>query len=194
MEKTPLHPRVCSHRHSFALNNPLRRLLQSPSRIVGPYIKPGDTVIDIGCGPGFFSLPMAEMVGPQGKVIAVDLQSEMLDQVSKRLSNTTAEFPLLLHQCTEDSLGLDPKVQADFILAYYLVHETPDQRGFFRGVKTHLKTDGRLLVVEPSFHVGKNDFEETVHSAEKAGLTVLDRPKKKGGMSVLLSGGQTAGP
>ena len=63
---------VCPHKIAFVLDNPFRKLLQNPSKIVGEYIRQGDTVIDLGCGPGFFSIPMAGFVGENGKVIAVD--------------------------------------------------------------------------------------------------------------------------
>ncbi|MBT8330006.1 MAG: hypothetical protein KJN87_09895 [Desulfofustis sp.] len=52
---------VCSHRHSCALDNFFRKLIQSPHRILSPFLCNGDTAIDLGCGPGFFTLPMAEL-------------------------------------------------------------------------------------------------------------------------------------
>jgi len=66
---------VCSHTHSFFLDNFLRRLIQNPKKIVGEYIKKGDTIIDLGCGPGYFSIAMAKMVGDTGRVYSVDLQT-----------------------------------------------------------------------------------------------------------------------
>ena len=68
----------------FTINNPLRRLLHDPQQIVGPYVEPGMTVMDVGCGAGWFSIPMARMVGDQGRVLAVDLQPQMLDMVRRR--------------------------------------------------------------------------------------------------------------
>ncbi|MBU2481355.1 MAG: SAM-dependent methyltransferase, partial [Proteobacteria bacterium] len=59
---------VCSHSISFILDNFFRRILQNPEKIVKEYIGNGDTVIDLGCGPGFFSIEMAKMVGTTGKV------------------------------------------------------------------------------------------------------------------------------
>ena len=75
---------VCSHDHSFFLDNFIRRLIQNPRKIVGEYIHNGDTVVDLGCGPGYFSIDMAKMVGESGHVIAVDLQPEMLEKVKKK--------------------------------------------------------------------------------------------------------------
>ncbi len=66
---------VCPAEHAGWLATPLRRLLQDPRRILDGLVAAGDTAIDFGCGPGFFTLPMAELVGPGGRVVAVDLQA-----------------------------------------------------------------------------------------------------------------------
>ena len=181
---------VCSHQHSFALDNFFRRLVQSPRRIIGPYLNSGDTAIDLGCGPGFFTLPMAELVGPSGTVIGVDLQQEMLARVKAKLAKVKERASManvLLHQCSGVDLGLDDSISADFVLAYYMVHETPDQNSFFRQVKKVVKPTGRLLIVEPPFHVNRKQFSQTLDHAEQAGLTVIERPKRKGGFCALLA-------
>lgn len=180
---------VCSPRHSFALDNLLRRLLQSPVKIAGPYLNKGDTVVDLGCGPGFFTLPMAELVGPSGRVIAVDLQQEMLDLVSaklERFKNRSKLAEVKLHRCGEHQIDLAESIKADFVLAFYMVHETPDQRFFFEQIRKLLKPTGTCLVVEPPFHVSKAAFARTLDFAEQAGLAILHRPKRKGGKSALL--------
>ena len=73
--------RVCPVEHAGSLDNRLRRWVQNPRKILGPFIKEGMTVLDIGCGPGFFTMDMAEMVGETGRVIASDLQEVMLDKI-----------------------------------------------------------------------------------------------------------------
>ena len=181
---------VCSHRHSFALDNLLRKLIQSPRKIIGPYLSTGDTAIDLGCGPGFFTMTMAELVGSSGRVIAVDLQEEMLAKVRSKLSNPKYQSmmaSITLHQCSEHEIGLDESSKADFILACYMVHETPDHYRFFQQVKRLLKSTSTFLVIEPPFHVSKKDFAKMLSRAEQAGLTVIDRPKGKGGRSALLA-------
>ncbi len=65
---------ICSWKIANALDNPIRRLIHNPQKILGGYIKPGQTVLDLGCGPGVFSIAMEEMVGKSVKVIAVDVQ------------------------------------------------------------------------------------------------------------------------
>ena len=75
---------VCPWWLGYFIDNPLRRLIHNPEKIVGPYVKPGMTVMDVGCGMGLFSIGMARMVGDGGLVIAVDLQQKMLDGLQKR--------------------------------------------------------------------------------------------------------------
>ena len=181
---------VCSHNHSFALDNFFRKLVQSPQKILSPFLNTGDTAIDLGCGPGFFTLPMAELVGSSGTVIGVDVQPEMLARVKAklvRLRDRSSLADIRLHQCSDVHLGLDDSISADFVLAYYMVHETPDQNSFFKQLKNILKSSGRILIVEPPFHVSRKQFNQTLEYAEQADLSVVDRPKRKGGLSALLA-------
>jgi ubiquinone/menaquinone biosynthesis C-methylase UbiE len=178
---------VCSHSHSFFLDNFVRRFIQNPKRMLGEYIHKGDTIIDLGCGPGYFSIDMAEMTGETGKVIAVDLQTQMLAKVEKKAAAKNLSERIHLHLCEQNRIGLAPGIKADFILAFYMVHETPNPVVFLEQVKELLKPDGRFLLVEPIFHVSKVQFEKIVASAIQTGLTPVDRPQKKGGRSVLLS-------
>ncbi len=185
MSNSKQNNRVCPHTIAFMLNNPLRRLIQNPRRIVGPYIKPGDTVIDLGCGPGFFSIDMAQLVGDSGHVYAVDLQSQMLAHVNRQALKKNVSDRVTLHRCGQDSLGL--KAEADFILAFYMVHETPNPLEFLKEVRSLLNKGGLFLVVEPRFHVKSGDFEAMIKLASQTGFKVTARPPRKGGHSVLLS-------
>jgi ubiquinone/menaquinone biosynthesis C-methylase UbiE len=67
------------------LDNPLRSLLIRPNRLLRSHVRPGMTVLDVGCGPGFFTGVMAGLVGPEGTVIAADLQPEMLDLTKEKM-------------------------------------------------------------------------------------------------------------
>ena len=66
--------RVCPVEIAGHLDNRIRRWVQNPQKILEPYVEEGMVVLDIGCGPGFFSIDMAKMVGRSGRVIAADLQ------------------------------------------------------------------------------------------------------------------------
>ncbi len=178
---------VCSYRHAFVLDNVIRRLLQSPKKIVGPYISSGHTVIDLGCGPGYFTIEMARMVGETGRVIAVDIQNEMLAKVAGKAALLNLEERIFFHHSTQDAIGLGENVTADFILAYYMVHETRDQGAFFSQIRNLIADDGLVLIVEPPFHVTSREFEQMARIAQKSGFTIADRPSRKGGKSLLLA-------
>lgn len=178
-------PHVCSHQYAFMLDNWIRRLIQHPRRILGEYINRGDTVVDIGCGPGYFTIDMAKLVGQEGRVIAVDLQEKMLAYVNKKALKKGFAGRIESHRCEAGRIGLI--VKADFILAFYMVHETPDAGAFLEEVKTILKPGGKLLAVEPKFHVGKTKFQTMVSQGMDAGLKVVEYPRKKGGRAVLFA-------
>ncbi|MBT4267483.1 MAG: class I SAM-dependent methyltransferase [Deltaproteobacteria bacterium] len=167
--------RVCPVERAGSLDNRIRRWLQNPKKILGPYIKEGMTVLDLGCGPGFFSIEMAQMVGKSGRVIASDLQEGMLQKVRAKIEGTELQQRINLHQCKENKIGLTDN--ADFVLAFFMLHEVSDQEGLFNEIRTILKPTGHLLIVEPPFHVSKSAFETTIKKAQSAGFTLFERPK-----------------
>jgi ubiquinone/menaquinone biosynthesis C-methylase UbiE len=141
--------------------------------------------MDIGCGPGYFTVGMSKMVGKTGRVIAVDLQEEMLAKAKKKARKHHVDNRIQFHQCQQDRIGL--QCQADFILAFYMIHETPDPKGTLRELKQLLKPGGRLLVVEPKFHVGKELFQAMLILADEVALRVIEFPEQIGGRAVLFS-------
>lgn len=162
---------------AWLLDNPLRRLLQSPKRIVGCYISHGDTVLDIGCGPGFFARPMAVMVGEEGRVIAADVQEEMLAMLAERAGREGLLDRIRLHRTEPGSPGFAGLGPVDFALAFYVVHEVPDGEGLLREVAVALRPGGLMLLVEPKDEVTATEFERTIRAAEAAGLTVAGTPR-----------------
>jgi len=156
---------------SFFLDNWVRRLIHDPEKILAGLVERGQTVIDIGCGPGVFTIPMAEMVGEGGKVIAADYQEQMLERVRKKAESKGLLSRIVLHKTEIDRIGVKDK--ADFALAFYMVHEVPDRERFFGELRTILKSGGKLLVVEPVMHVSHGDYEMTVDTALKAGFRAV---------------------
>ncbi|MEN6292082.1 MAG: class I SAM-dependent methyltransferase [Methanobacterium sp.] len=175
---------VCPYQRAWALDNWARRLLQNPYKIVGKYIKEGQVVMDLGCGPGFFSLAMANLVGEKGKVISVDIQDEMLQLVKRKSERQGLSSRVVLHKAQPEKLGISEIV--DFALAFYMVHEVPDKRNFLSEVASHLKPDGRFLIVEPKFHVSESNFESTLELARSVGLEQVSKPKFSFDRAVLL--------
>lgn len=179
--------RLCPVERAGRLDNRIRRWLQDPGKILHPHVKEGMTVLDLGCGPGFFSIDMARMVGRTGCVIASDLQAGMLEKVKEKIRGTELEKRIVLHQCEESKIGLAKAV--DFVLAFYVVHEVPNQPGLFAEIKSILKPNGKVLMVEPPFHVSKAVFEETIRKAQDAGFAVGERPKVFLSKAVILCKG-----
>ena len=166
---------VCPVELASGLDTRLRRWLQNPGRLLAPYVHAGMTVLDLGCGPGFFTLDMASLVGPSGRVIACDLQPGMLDKVRHKITGTALEPRIHVHQCRHNDLGLSQPVE--FILAFYMLHEIADQLHLFRQAAAILKPGAQMLIVEPPLHVSKKAFARMLSQAQKAGLHPLPGPK-----------------
>jgi ubiquinone/menaquinone biosynthesis C-methylase UbiE len=175
---------VCPPGHSWALDNSFRRLIHNPDSIFKDLIKPGFSIIDLGCGPGTFTIDLAEYAGPEGSVLAVDLQKEMLDTLKNKAANYGMADRIICHQCSKNSLNLIE--QADFILAFYMVHEVPDQKRFYTEVTENLKPDGTFLIVEPKFHLSKKGFLESLKTAENCGLEIIEKRKIRFSRSCLM--------
>lgn len=160
---------VCDVKHAKHLDSNWRRWVQNPEKILNGLLKPGQTAMDIGCGTGLFAVQMAEMVGDTGKVIAIDLQQGMLDLAREKADSYGVTSRMIFHCCEQDSLGV--KEKADLILAFYMVHEVPDKKRFFKEVVTLLKDVGIFFLVEPKiFHVSKQDYLYTISLARECGL------------------------
>lgn len=180
MIKSDLQPtrHVCPWWYAYTFDNALRRWLQRPEKLLAPYIESGMTVLDIGCGMGVFSIPLARMVGPKGRVIAADLQPQMLRVLTTRARRALPEELFIVihpHQCQSESIGYSGVV--DFALAFNMVHETPDSQQFLQQIFALLKSGSRFFVAEPLFHVTPEQINETIASAGKAGFELLDRPR-----------------
>jgi ubiquinone/menaquinone biosynthesis C-methylase UbiE len=163
----------------------MRRWLQNPQKILAPYIKEGMTVLDVGCGPGFFSVEIAKMVGKNGKVISADLQDGMLQKLSTKIKGTALEERIRLVKCDKDKIDISERV--DFILAFYMVHEIIDKKRFFKELKNILNEKGQFLIVEPKlFHVSQKEFELTTKLAENNGFKIYQGPKLSFSWSAIL--------
>jgi ubiquinone/menaquinone biosynthesis C-methylase UbiE len=177
--------RVCPVEIAGSLDSKIRRWLQNPEKILKPYVKNGMSALDIGCGPGFFTIAIAGLIGENGKVIAADLQDGMLQKLNQKIKGTEFEKRIKLHKCERDKIGFSEKV--DFILAFYMVHEVPDQMEFLRELKSLLNDNGSIFIVEPKlFHVSKKAFAETVKKAESNGLKPVEYPHLPFSWAVLL--------
>ncbi len=179
---------VCPSWLGYVLINPLRRLVENPRRMLAPFVREGMTVLEVGPGMGFFTLDLARMVGPRGRVVAVDVQAAMLDGLRRRLGRAGLGSRVDGRLARPQTLAAgDLEGQVDLVLALYVVHETEEQEAFFRELRGLLGPEGRVLVVEPPLHVSKAAFERTVAIAREAGFELLDRPRWRRARAALLA-------
>ncbi len=176
--------RVCPVERAGALDTRFRRFMQSPKRILKPYIKPGMQVLDLGCGPGVYTLEMAKLVGAKGSVVAADIQEGMLQIVQKKIQDTPLEKIITLHQTSRQSLNLSMK--ADFILAFYVLHEIPDKENLYKELYSQLKPGGKLLIIEPKGNVTKKEFGNIILQFKSLGFHSVNCAKVFFSRTVLL--------
>jgi ubiquinone/menaquinone biosynthesis C-methylase UbiE len=165
---------VCPSQISWSLDNFVRKWIHNPHKIFSKYIRDGMTILDLGCGPGFFIASFAELAGVSGRVIAADLQEKMLEKVRRKINGTRFEYRILLHKCSKDAIGLDLKV--DFVNAFYMIHEVPDGSKLIQEIYSILNPGGLFFFCEPKFHVSKDEFAGTVRAAEDMGFKIIDQP------------------
>ncbi len=105
-------------------------------------VQPGHTVLELGCGPGFWTLPLADIVGPSGKVWALDVSQEMLDvlvdqQPPAQVAPVLGELP---------AIDLQPS-DVDFIWAAFVYHEV-EGNGLAAEMLRVTRPDGQIAVLE----------------------------------------------
>ncbi len=174
----------------YLLLAPMRRISQPPSRFLGPFVRPGMLVVEPGCGMGFFTLDLARLASPGGRVVAIDLQPQMLAGLRRRVARARLEGVVDIRQAEPDRLGIDDLAgQAHLVVAVYVVHELQDPAAFFTEVARALRPEGAVLVVEPPLHVSRAAFESSLAVAQRAGLVVRDRPTIGLNRVAVLGGG-----
>jgi ubiquinone/menaquinone biosynthesis C-methylase UbiE len=163
---------ICPAWGAAGLDNSIRKLMHNPQKILKPFIKEGMTVLDVGCGPGFFSVDIAKMLNGTGKVISADVQEEMLDKIRKKIEGTILEPRIVLHKSEYERIGVEEKV--DFVLAFWMIHEVRNQKKFFEELTSILKPNGMILVIEPKLHVTKKKFRTMVKMLSESGFTIVE--------------------
>jgi ubiquinone/menaquinone biosynthesis C-methylase UbiE len=162
-----------------------RRLHQRPRKFLGELVKPGMTVADVGCGLGFYTIEMACMVGEKGRVVAIDFQPEMLRFTEKKVRKAGVSERVQIVECTQNDLIVSDHV--DFALSMWVAHEVPDTYHFFKQILGILKPEGRFLLAEPRFHVGKELYKAICDDAEGAGLEKISEPRVGGSRAALFA-------
>jgi ubiquinone/menaquinone biosynthesis C-methylase UbiE len=162
---------VCPWYLGYFLASPIRRLFERPEALLAPFVRPGMVVLEPGCGMGYFTLPMARLVGPTGRVVCVDLQPQMLAALRRRARRAGLSDRIETTTCGPDDLGVSGWAgRVDLAVAIHMLHEVPDVDRLLRQLHEVLRPGGTLFIREPRGHVTDAAFEATITKAEAAGF------------------------
>ncbi len=148
----------------------LRRLFQPTGPVIESLVAPGDSCLDIGCGMGYFTIPLAHLVGPTGRVTGVDLQPKMLEGAARRARREGLADRVGLRLVTDADWAAPDRY--DVILAMWMLHEVPDQKDFLVTLRKTLRANGRFLLVEPRLHVRERQWQDSLDLARTTGFAI----------------------
>jgi predicted methyltransferase len=177
----PRHGRLFPPVDLGLLERPDRALWQKPDQIMDAvHVADGSTVADIGAGAGWFTIRLAQRVGPKGMVYAQDVQRLMLDAIKRRVQREGLE-----NVTTVQAHGIDPNLPArtlDAILMVDAYQEVDNRVEYLRNLANALKPTGRIGIVNwkpgrggPGPDASERIAQSVVEAdAAAAGLKVLD--------------------
>jgi len=169
---------VCPVWIARLLASPVRRLVENPEKIMKPFVNDGMTVFEPGCGMGFFTIPLARMVGKDGRVVVADVQQPMLEGVRKRAEKAGLEKRIDCRLVQDVEMPIDDlEGKVDFVPVIHMLHETTNPESFLQNVYTALKRGGSMLIVEPAGHVSKAYFEDVKNMAKEIGFVEVREEK-----------------
>ena len=126
-----------------AFLDPIRRLFEPPQRLIKPYVKKGQVVADLGCGSGYYTLALAELVGPKGKVYAVDLSKNCIQSLGKK-AKKGGYRNIEAHASSASDVSFIKDRSVDFVLANGLLCSMADHRqSAVNEIKRILKVKGQ---------------------------------------------------
>ncbi len=142
-----MHNRRFPASEAHRLDDPARKEWLPPAAVLRALtLRSGETIADVGAGTGYFSLPLAEVVGPEGRVYAVDAQAEMLSLLKQKVDQSELSSVILVH-AEADQTGLPASCCSLFFLAN-VWHEIEDQIAVLGEAKRILKLGGRIAILD----------------------------------------------
>ncbi len=143
-----MNDRVFKHSSAHKLEDPERLKWMPPAEVLSRlHLKHGERVADIGAGTGYFSLPIANAVGADGHIYAVDLQQEMLDLLTTKLQQNNSPSNISLHRGPASKLPLeDSSVDVAFYANVW--HEFDDCEGVLREAMRITMPNGRIALLD----------------------------------------------
>lgn len=178
--------RVCPWWLGYFLASPIRKLFDDPALIVGPFVRTGMNVLEPGPGMGFFTLELARLVGPGGRVVAVDVEPKMIASLKRRAERAGIAARIEARVAPQATMALDGLGPFDFVLAFAVVHEMPAAATFFAEAAQAMKPGANLLLAEPAGHVGNEEFESEIAVAAEQRLSIVDRPSIRRSFAAVL--------
>ena len=170
---------------AYTWDNRIRNIFHNSEVILKPYMKPGITALDVGCGMGYFSIHMAKYIGEEGEVISVDIQKEMLKILKERSERDGIENiikPILSHGDLSDI-----SKRIDFALNFWMLHEVDSQEKLVEQIFNLLNPGGKYLIAEPKIHTSNEYFKSIIEMCKWIGFNVETYPNIMFSRSVLLS-------
>jgi len=159
------------HVPSFLTDNFLRRLVSPPKKRLSKFISAGVAVADVGCGPGHFTIPMAELVGPEGKVYAADSDPKSIQVLKAKLEGREMQHRIQAETTSAANLEFIPKASIDFVFANDVLCCMTDHAGAVKEIKRILKPHGLAYIsVTKSFRkmdpraVTKEEWKQILES------------------------------
>jgi ubiquinone/menaquinone biosynthesis C-methylase UbiE len=162
-------PSPFPHQATFLLDNPLRRVVMRPGRIVDALGLIGaERVLELGPGPGFFSVEIARQL-TDGRLDLFDLQPEMLEKARRRLARAGfIDVGFTSGQASQEFPFPDNAFDVAFLAA--VIGEVPDQQACIRSLSRVLKPGGRLVFVEMFLDPDRLSVPQLRDLAEPAGF------------------------
>ena len=134
--------------HAHKLDDPARLEWLPPSEVLDSLaVQPGSIVADIGAGTGYFAIPLARAVGPNGRVFAVDFQPAMLARIRAKLDAADAPANVELVEGSADRTSL-PEASCDLAFFANIWHEVDDPAAVIEEASRILKPAGRLAILD----------------------------------------------
>lgn len=161
------------------MNDPSRDAWQQPKTVIQALaIASGSRVADLGAGGGYFTWPLAEAVGPEGRVYAVDVDDTALRIIEQEMAQRGVTNVELVRAAPTDARL--PETGVDLIFTCNTYHHLPDRTGYFKSLARFLRPEGRIAIIEYKAGgwigslFGHSTPKETVlHEMEAAGYRLL---------------------
>lgn len=127
-------------------NEQRRKILPPKQTLINLNLKEGDIMADIGCGIGYFTIPASKIVGESGKIFAMDISSEMLQDVEIKINEDSISNiePILTE---ENNLKLEDNA-VTFAFISFVLHEADEKENFLSEIKRIISPEGKIAIVE----------------------------------------------